>query len=102
MSPIDPDDAFMDPDEDGLLNWEEYNSIDGNFSETNANRTTPQYFVYYAPLNGVYTPRLWDQGIGRPSFGYFIDESVRLQSGLTCDPNWSLTRMEMESLMASS
>ena len=87
LSPIDPDDAFMDPDEDGLLNWEEYNSIDGNFSETNANRTTPQYFVYYAPLNGVYTPRLWDQGIGRPSFGYFIDESVRLQSGLTCDPN---------------
>ena len=36
LDPLNPDDRWDDSDDDGMSNWEEYNSISPELSETNA------------------------------------------------------------------
>ena len=45
LNPLEPSDRWKDADEDGMTNWEEYNTIDPSFSETDQNRTSPKWFV---------------------------------------------------------
>ena len=57
LNPLDSNDRWEDADNDGMSNWEEYNSIAPEFSETNQNRTSPQWFVTTAGLG--YTIQQW-------------------------------------------
>ena len=45
LDPLNSEDRWDDSDDDGMSNWEEYNSISPELSETNANRTSPQWYV---------------------------------------------------------
>ena len=45
LNPMDSSDRWEDADDDGMANWEEYNSIDPLYSETDENRSSPQWFV---------------------------------------------------------
>ena len=40
-------DQVGDPDGDGMNNWEEYNVIDGNFSEIDDLTTVPQFYLLH-------------------------------------------------------
>ena len=62
--------GWEDADNDGMSNWEEYNSIAPEFSETNQNRTSPQWFVTTAGLG--YTIQQWPGITNSESFGSFI------------------------------
>ena len=85
LNPVNESDIFNDPDGDGMTNWEEYNSIDANFTETNNNQTSPQYHPFKLGNTLILTP--WNLAVGTPSFGSYISAEQYTMSGATCDPN---------------
>ncbi len=85
LNPLDSDDRWEDADDDGMSNWEEYNSIAPGLSETNQNRSSPQWFVTTAGLG--YTIQQWPGITNSESFGSFIAQDLVNISGWTADPN---------------
>ena len=84
LDPLDSTDRWDDSDNDGMSNWEEYNSIDPALSETNENRTSPQWFV--TSIGSGFTLQQWS-GITNPeSFGSFVSQDLINVSGWTTDP----------------
>ena len=84
LNPVNGDDDVGDPDGDGLTNWEEYNSIEGNLSEIDSLITTPQFYLLNS--GGDWLPTPWLTADSTASFG----ESARSKdpnSALTADPN---------------
>jgi hypothetical protein len=45
LNPLDSTDRWDDADDDGMTNWEEYNAISPLMTETDVNRSSPQWFV---------------------------------------------------------
>ena len=85
LNPVNESDPFEDPDGDGMTNWEEYNSIDANSSETDSNTTSPQYHPFKLGNMIILTP--WNQAVGTASFGTYLSSDQYNMSGPTCDPN---------------
>ena len=85
LNPVDERDQDGDPDGDGMNNWEEYNSIDGNLSETDPLVTSPQF--YLLSVGGELLPTPWLSAESTLSFGHFMSDDQRNSSGLTADPN---------------
>ena len=88
LNPLDEGDRVTDQDEDGMSNWEEYNSIQRERSETNPSQTVPQFYIVFAL--GITTieehiPFNIPSIVG--SFGHFIQPELSNVSGFTCDPN---------------
>jgi hypothetical protein len=84
LNPLDSTDRWDDSDEDGMTNWEEYNSIAPSLSETNSNRSSPQWYV--TTVGAGYTFQQWS-GITNPeSFGSFVGQDLINISGYTTDP----------------
>ena len=84
LDPLNSTDRWLDPDDDGMSNWEEYNSIDPLKSETNANRSSPQWFVTTIGLG--YTLQQWSGITNSESFGSFASSDIVNVSGWTTDP----------------
>jgi len=85
LNPVNNGDGLGDPDFDGMSNWEEYNSIDSQFSETDGTISSPQFYLSDSTGTLVATP--WIGAQSPLSFGHFISEEQKLKSGLTSDPN---------------
>ena len=85
LNPVNEKDQNGDPDGDGMNNWEEYNSIDGNLSETDSLVTSPQF--YLLSVGGELLPTPWLSAESSFSFGHFLSEDQKNISGLTADPN---------------
>ena len=51
LNPVNEGDQVGDPDGDGMNNWEEYNVIDGNFSEIDDLTTVPQFTYFMSGEN---------------------------------------------------
>jgi hypothetical protein len=68
-----------------MINWEEYNCIDPALSETNANRTTPRWYVAQLPLGP--TVQQWAGILTTDSFGSKGNATILANTGQTCDPN---------------
>ena len=85
LNPIDNVDRWGDSDKDGMINWEEYNCIDPALSETNANRTTPRWYVAQLPLGP--TLQQWAGILTTDSFGSKGNATILANTGQTCDPN---------------
>ena len=84
LDPLDSTDRWDDADDDGMSNWEEYNSIAPELSETNSNRTSPQWFV--TTIGSGFTLQQWAGITNTESFGSFISQDLINQSGPTADP----------------
>ena len=68
-----------------MNNWEEYNVIDGNFSEIDDLTTVPQFYLLNVGGELLATP--WLSAESTLSFGTFLsDEEIQLR-GYTADPN---------------
>ncbi len=87
LNPLNASDAWGDPDEDGYLNWEEYNSIDPRITETNRNRSSPQFYVVRQPVTNQFVPQQWTAISHDASFGRFVTAEQYARSGPTADPN---------------
>ena len=75
-------------DEDvGYPNWEEYNSIDPRITETNRNRSSPQFYVVRQPVTNQSVPQQWTAISHDASFGRFVTAEQYAWSGPTADPN---------------
>ena len=85
LNPVDERDQDGDPDGDGMNNWEEYNSIDGNLSETDSLVTSPQF--YLLSVGGELLPTPWLSAESTYSFGHFLSDDQKNLTGLTADPN---------------
>lgn len=85
LNPLDAADRWQDADEDGMTNWEEYNSIAPEFSETNQNRTSPQWFV--TTVGSAFALQQWPSILNPESFGSFLTSEQINLTGLTTDPN---------------
>jgi hypothetical protein len=85
LNPLEPSDRWGDADDDGMTNWEEYNSIDPMYSETDQNRTSPKWFV--TTIGSAYAFQAWAGVLTDTSFGSFINESQVNLTGRTADPN---------------
>ena len=85
LNPLDSKDRWEDADDDGMTNWEEYNSIDPIFSEIQSNRSSPQWFV--TTVGTAYALQQWPGIPTSASFGSFVDDDIRNISGRTTDPN---------------
>ena len=85
LNPVDERDQTGDPDGDGMNNWEEYNSIDGNLSETDNLVTSPQFYLLSVGGELLATP--WLSAESSLSFGTFLSDEQRNLTGLTADPN---------------
>ncbi len=85
LNPLDGADRWQDADEDGMTNWEEYNSIAPQFSETNENRTSPQWFV--TTVGSAFALQQWPSILNPESFGSFLTSEQINLTGLTSDPN---------------
>ena len=68
-----------------MANWEEYNSIDPFYTETNENRSAPQWFV--TTVGSAFALQKWPGNTVEFSFGSFITSEQINASGWTCDPN---------------
>ena len=84
LDPLNPDDRWDDSDDDGMSNWEEYNSIAPELSETNANRTSPQWYV--TTIGSGFTVQQWAGITNVESFGSFVEQDIINVSGWTTDP----------------
>ncbi len=84
LNPLDSNDRWDDSDEDGMSNWEEYNSIAPEYSETNSNRSSPQWYV--TTVGTGFTLQQWSGITNTESFGSFINSDLVNISGLTTDP----------------
>ena len=85
LNPLQPDDRWQDADDDGMTNWEEYNSISPDFSETDKNRTSPKWFV--TTIGSAYAFQAWAGILTDTSFGSFINDTQVNLTGRTADPN---------------
>jgi hypothetical protein len=85
LNPLDPSDRWKDADEDGMTNWEEYNSIDPIYSETDKNRTSPKWFV--TTIGSAYAFQAWAGIQTDNSFGSFLNDTQINLTGRTADPN---------------
>ncbi|MEE2812086.1 MAG: hypothetical protein VX320_02595 [Candidatus Thermoplasmatota archaeon] len=85
LNPVMEMDSIGDPDGDGMTNWEEYNSIDPMHSETNPEKTSPQYYIF--GVGNLISLQVWDSAGSMVSFGEFVDDEQNNRSGMTCDPN---------------
>jgi hypothetical protein len=85
LNPVDERDKNGDSDGDGMNNWEEYNVIDGNLSETDDLITVPQF--YLLPIGGELLANPWLSAESSESFGTFLSEEQKNLTGLTADPN---------------
>ena len=84
LDPLDSSDRWDDSDNDGMSNWEEYNSIDPLLSETNGNRTSPQWYV--TTVGAGFALQQWPGITNTESFGSFINQDLINVSGFTTDP----------------
>ena len=79
LNPLQPSDRWLDADDDGMTNWEEYNLIDATLSETNSNRSSPQWFV--TTLGSAYAFQQWPSASTTYSFGtYMTSDQYNLRS----------------------
>ncbi|MEC8353875.1 MAG: hypothetical protein VXZ47_06010 [Candidatus Thermoplasmatota archaeon] len=85
LNPLQPADRWQDADDDGMTNWEEYNAIDPLLTETDANRSSPKWFV--TTVGSAYTFQAWAGIQTDLSFGSFVNETQRNLTGITGDPN---------------
>ena len=85
LNPLNGVDRWQDADEDGMTNWEEYNSISREFSETNENRTSPQWFV--TTIGSAYSIQQWPGITSTQSFGAFLSPEQYNISVYTSDTN---------------
>ena len=84
LDPLNSNDRWDDSDDDGMSNWEEYNSISPELSETNANRSSPQWYV--TTIGSGYTIQQWAGITNSESFGSFVSQDIINVSGWTTDP----------------
>ncbi|MDP6870321.1 MAG: hypothetical protein QGI21_06080 [Candidatus Poseidoniaceae archaeon] len=84
LNPLDSTDRWGDSDDDGMSNWEEYNSISPSRSETNANRTSPQWYV--TTVGTGFTLQQWAGITNFDSFGDYVPSEIVNVSGWTADP----------------
>ncbi|MED5497382.1 MAG: hypothetical protein VX872_07450, partial [Candidatus Thermoplasmatota archaeon] len=85
LNPLQPSDRWLDADDDGMTNWEEYNLIDSSLSETNSNRSSPQWFV--TTLGSAYAFQQWPSASTTYSFGTYMTSDQYNLTGPTGDPN---------------
>ena len=85
LNPLDRTDRFDDADQDGMTNWEEYNSISTLSNEIGNNRSAPRYFV--TTLGNAFALQEWAGIQSELSFGDFMPESQYNLTGPTTDPN---------------
>ena len=85
LNPVDERDRLGDPDGDGMNNWEEYNVIDGNLSETDELITVPQFYLFR--VGGEILASPWLSAESASSFGMFLSDEQVNKSGRTADPN---------------
>ena len=85
LNPVNSDDRLGDPDGDGMNNWEEYNAIDGLLSESDGSISVPQFYLSEAAGALLETP--WIGAESSLSFGSFVTDEQRNNTGLTADPN---------------
>ena len=85
LNPLDSSDRWDDTDEDGMTNWEEYNVIAPELSETNSERSSPQWFV--TTIGQAYAFQQWPGITTEKSFGSFMTQDQINMSGRTSDPN---------------
>ena len=85
LNPMDASDRWGDADNDGMTNWEEYNSIAPSYSQTDANRSSPQWFV--TTIGQAYALQQWPGIPTDSSFGDFLTQDQINATGWTTDPN---------------
>jgi hypothetical protein len=85
LNPVMELDSLGDPDGDGMTNWEEYNSIDSNYTETNPDQSSPQYYVF--GVAGIASIQVWNEAGSMTPFGAFVTPEQIAIGGRTCDPN---------------
>ena len=85
LNPIDRTDRFLDADDDGMTNWEEYNAIDPALNQIESIQSSPQFFV--TTVGTAPTLQQWATVLVSESFGSFASEAVLNASGPTADPN---------------
>ena len=85
LNPLQPVDRWLDADDDGMTNWEEYNLISADLSETNSNRSSPQWFV--TTLGSAYAFQQWPSASITYSFGTYMSSDQYNLTGPTGDPN---------------
>ena len=84
LNPVNNSDLGGDPDKDGMANWEEYNAIDPLLTETNANKSAPQWFVL--KTGNISLLQEWSSAVSSESFGSFITPEQIARRGWTADP----------------
>ena len=85
LNPMDTSDRWGDADSDGMTNWEEYNTISPLYSQTDANRSSPQWFV--TTIGQAYALQQWPGIPTDSSFGDFLSQDQINATGWTTDPN---------------
>ena len=85
LNPLDSSDRWEDADDDGMANWEEYNAIAPQYTETDQNRSAPQWFV--TTVGSAFALQQWPGNSVEFSFGSFITSDQVNLTGWTCDPN---------------
>ena len=84
LNPVDGTDFGGDPDDDGMANWEEYNAIDPMMTETNANKSAPQWFVLTSGNTSLLQE--WNSATASKSFGSYVSAEQIASKGWTADP----------------
>ena len=85
LNPLDSTDRWDDADSDGMTNWEEYNAISPLLSQTDANRSSPQWFV--TTIGTAFALQQWPGIPTEASFGDFLTQDQINLTGWTSDPN---------------
>ena len=85
LNPVNGGDGLGDPDLDGMSNWEEYNSIDSEISESDPSISSPQFYLTDAAGALVETP--WIGAESSLSFGHFLTVEQAGLTGTSSDPN---------------
>ncbi|DAC59670.1 MAG TPA: hypothetical protein D7I08_01780, partial [Candidatus Poseidoniales archaeon] len=85
LNPLDSTDRWQDADDDGMTNWEEYNVVSPMHSETDSNRSSPQWFV--TTIGTAFALQQWPGIPTTASFGDFLTQNQTNLTGLTADPN---------------